>query len=272
MQRIIQRLMVISLIALFLLNGCVNIVVEDEMEKAVAPDLGATAEALLEQGQGQVVQAPVATDLPASPQPVPTATRYVPEGELAYFNFVDLAEGWAAERAPGITVRNPGTYGIEISHDSNKDYFLSAGVQGHPDGNVSTYVLNVTPPEETMAFVACRVTQEASNVTDYDQTTKDAYIAQFRLDGAARLLKKVDRRDTVLADWVTGIGVNPEGVYNQLYLLCDGQRLLFMVNAQVVFDLQDNALNEGDFAIGVAHNPSGAETVIRFDKVAVFEP
>lgn len=268
-----NQLLIIVIVA-SVLSGCVNVVVkgEAEAEAVVAPDLEATAQAMLGQGEAQADQGVAATQTPANPQLSPTATRYVPEGELAYFNFTNLSEGWEREQAPGITLRNPGTYGIEVSLDRDTDYFLSADVQDHPDGNISTYVLNVTAPAETTAFVACRVVEQASDEVDYDKSAKDAYIAQLRLDGAARMLKKQDGQDMVLVDWVSGIPINSEGIYNQLYLLCDGPRLLFMVNAQLVFDLQDSSLTEGDYAIGVAKNPSGAETVVRFDKVAVFEP
>ena len=268
------KLILVWLVFAVILSGCVNVVVKDEgeAEAVVAPDLGATAEAMLGQADAPAAEVPAATEAPASPPPAPTATRYIPEGELAYFNFENLAEGYSSERAPGVILRNPGTFGIEVVLDRDADYFLATDVKDHPDGNISTYVLNVTPPAETTAFVACRVEQQASDDPDLPQSAKQAYIAKFRLDGAAQLIKKQNGQDFVLADWVSGIGINSNGIYNQLYLLCDGSRLLFMVNAQVVFDIQDNSLTEGDFAIGVAKNPSGAETVVRFDKVAVFEP
>ena len=268
------KLILVWLVFAVVLSGCVNVVVKDEeeAEAVVAPDLGATAEAMLGQAEAPAVEMPFATEATASPLPAPTATRYVPEGELAYFNFDNLSEGWENERMPGIILRNPGTFGIEVSHQRDEDYHLSAGVQGHPDGNIVTYVLNVTPPSETQAFVACRVVSEESDEEDYTTAAKNSYKAIFRLDGAARLTKTVDYKETVLADWVSGIGINSGGIYNQLYFLCDGPRLLFMVNGQKVFDLQDSTLTEGDFAIGVAKNPRGAETVVRFDKVSVFEP
>jgi len=273
MREKIHRTITISFLIIGMLSGCITVVKKEESEQqaVTAPDLEATAKAKFGQEEADTGQSPAAPDVPDSPLPAPTATRYVPEGELAYYNFEGLGSGWETERAPGIIIRDPGTFGIEISVTGQNDYFMTAGVKDHPDGNISTYVINVSSPEESTAFVACRVNDREGEIEE-TLSMESAYIAQYRLDGAARLMKQVNGTQSVLADWVSGVSVNPEGVYNQLYLLCDESRILFMVNAQKVFDLQDTTLTVGDYAIGVTHVASGAETVIRFDKFSVYEP
>ena len=277
MHRRIKRSIVNPLIILFLMNGCVNLIVKEDAI-AATPDLQSTAAAMLEgAGEGEELSTmervekikPQAT---ATIAPAPTATRYIPEGELAYFNFEEIKQGTEKEIHEGITLRKPEPFGVEIVLERDMDYHLAMGVVGHPDGNISTYVLNVTPPAETTAYVSCRVEMGENPNEDFKQTTISGYRAEFRFDGRARMMKRVNGKDSVLSDWTRVTSMNEGWTYDQLYLLCDGPRLLFMVNATPVFDLQDSELTEGDFAVGLAKNPNGGETVIRFDKVAVFEP
>ena len=280
MQGSIFRSIIFPFLLISILSSCVNVTVKGEPETVleITPDLQATAKAMLEEaGSGEelstiekVEQAlPQAT---ATIPPAPTATQYIPEGQLAYFNFEDLEQGWEKKRGEGITLRKPDTFGIEIAVERDVDYHLATGVVGHPDGNISTYVFNISPPDESVAFISCRVEIGEYSTDEFESSAKSEYRAEFRFDGRARIVKKVNEKESILADWTTVTSMNPEGVYDQLYLLCDGPRLLFMVNATPVFDLQDNTLTEGDFAIGVGRNPNRGETVIRFDKVAVFEP
>jgi len=280
MQRSISGPMIFPFLLLSILSSCVNVTVKGEPETVleITPDLQATAKAMLEEaGSGEefstmekVEQAlPQAT---ATIPPAPTATQYIPEGQLAYFNFEEIPQGIEKEIHEGITVRKPESFGMEITLDRDENYVLYAEVEGHPDGNVSTYVKNVTPPQETVALVGCRVTQGEKNAEEELDKTFSSYTVEFRFDGQARLVKQVEGNNSLLVDWTTVTSMNPGETYDQLYLLCDGARLLFMVNATPVFDLQDNTLTEGDFAIGVGRNPNGGETVIRFDKFSVFEP
>jgi len=284
MHRSIFKPLFLSLINISLLSGCVNVTVKGKVETApeiapqTAPDLQATAEAMLgEAGSGEELSTmekleqavPQAT---ATITPAPTATRYIPEGELAYYNFKELPQGIEKEIHEGITIRKPESFGMEISLDREENYVLYAGVEGHPDGNVSTYVLNVTPPEETIALIACRVTTGEKNTEDLLDKTFSSYTVEFRFDGQARLVKQVQEEKSILKDWTKVRSMNKGWTYDQLYLLCDGPRLLFMVNASPVFDIKDSTLTEGDFAIGVGRNPNGGETVVRFDKFSVFEP
>ena len=89
MHRRKQQTILLLLVMTSVMSGCVNVVVkeDDQSEAVTAPDLGATAEAMLGQVEAPAVEALSATEAPASPPPAPTVTRYIPEGELAYFIF-----------------------------------------------------------------------------------------------------------------------------------------------------------------------------------------
>ena len=211
---------------------------------------------------------PMPMDTPA-PEPTASPTVYVPEGQLYYTNFEDVAEGMENEQRPGIFVRKA-PFGIEIELDVQTDYFLKIGLSGVSDANISTYVLNMSAADKTSAFLACRVKSETGE--NGEESASQGYIASFRFDGATRLVRKMNNTDSVLVDWQKNITLNPDGIYNQLYLLCEGERILFMVNAQVAFDVSDSQLSDGDFAIGVSNQTPDFASIVRFDKVAVFEP
>lgn len=226
--------------------------------------------------QAQMPEAPAAAlDAQATPPPAlgldqtPTATVYVPEGQLYFYNFEDIPEGTEVTKHEGITLRKP-KYGIEVENASPDEYFLTAGVSDHPDGNISTFVKSVSSPAQTTLMLICRA-QLAARQADTKQVG-NAYIAYLRMDGAARLVKRINTNDTVLVDWQTGITLNTGDMYTNIYLLCDGSRLLFIVNGQTVFDVNDNDLTQGDYGIGVDHLQSGTASIVQFDKIMVYEP
>jgi hypothetical protein len=204
-----------------------------------------------------------------TPTPAPTATVYIPEGQLFAYNFDEIPEGVEYELHPGILLTKP-EYGFQIDVSAQTDYFLGAGLAGNNDANVSIYARNLSDPEKTIAQLACRAKSGPSD----DGTSKitDAYIASLRFDGYTKLVRRVAGKDTVLGDWQKNVSLNAADLYNQLYLLCDGQRLLFMVNAQVAFDLNDSILTEGDYAIGISNNIPGFTSIVQFDKFLVYEP
>jgi hypothetical protein len=119
-------------------------------------------------------------------------------------------------------------------------------------------------------MLICRA-QMAAGQAD-TQKIANAYIAFLRMDGAARLVKRVNAYDTVLVDWQTGIPINSQDMYTNVYLLCDGSRLLFIVNGETAFDVNDSDLTQGDFGIGADHPQSGSATIVQFDKIMVYEP
>lgn len=269
MRQGIFRIVFSAVIFSFLLSGCSTISMDapqEEKKVVVAEPVIADAGADAPEPELTQPQPPAAT---ATIPPVPTATTYVPEGQLFFYNFEDVEVGFENERYPGIWISKP-DFGIQVEVSIEKEYFLSAGVNDHPDGNISVYALNVTPPDETTAMIMCRV--ESGMGDDGKAFLDSGYIAFYRFDGRAKLVKRFNNADYVISDWKSGVSVNPEGVFNQLYLYCDGSRLLFMVNAEVVFDLTDSDLTTGDYAIGVDNPADDSETIVHFDKIAVFEP
>ena len=210
------------------------------------------------------------TPLPALDlEQLPTATVYVPEGQLFFYNFEDVQEGIEREIHSGITLHKL-KYGFEIKNASPNEYFMGTGVTDHPDGNISTFVKSISAPTQTTLMLFCRA-QTAAGQADTEKIA-NAYIAYLRMDGAARLVKRANTNDTVLVDWQTGITMNTQDMYTNVYLLCDGSRLLFIVNGQTAFDVNDNNLTQGDFGIGVDHLQSGSASIVQFDKIMVYEP
>jgi len=238
-------------------------------DATVTPDLQGTLSALnQESAQGSSAHGPQPLPDDGFIQATITPTVYVPEGQLFFYNFEEVPVGTEVERHPGIIFRKP-EFGFEIGLTGENDYYLGAGLTGEPDGNISVYALNLSPPADTTAMIGCRA--ESGDSGDGKPALENGYVVEFRFDGAAQLKKIQDGSATVIAGR-DGITRNSEGVYNQLYLLCDGTRLLFMVNANVVFDMSDSTLAVGDFIVGVKSNISIPETTVRFDKIAVFEP
>ena len=205
----------------------------------------------------------------ATAAPVATATTYIPEGQLFAHNFDEIPEGTEYELHPGILLTKP-EYGFQIDLSAQTDYYLAANLSGINNANVSIYARNLSDPEKTIAQLACRAKSGPSD----DGTSKitDAYIASLRFDGYTKLVRRMAGKDTVLGDWQKNVTLNSGDLYNQLYLLCDGQRLLFMVNAQVAYDLSDSALTEGDYAVGISNNIPGFTSIVQFDKFLVYEP
>ena len=257
------------LIFLLFFSGCGS----SSASATETPDLQMTLAALVEDDSVELES--------ASPQPLPddqaplenaqptiTPTVYVPEGQLYFYNFENVPVGGELELHPGIIFRKP-DFGFEIGLTQDTDYYLGAGLTGEPDGNISVYALNISPPDETTALIGCRAS--TGDRSEGEPSLENGYVAEFRFDGQAKLKRIQSGSASVIAER-SGVAVNSEGVYNQLYLLCDGTRLLFMVNANVVFDDNDDTLVAGDFLVGVKSNPSVPETTVRFDKIAVFEP
>ena len=201
--------------------------------------------------------------------PTITPTVYVPPGQIYFYNFENVPEGTEVERHPGIIFRKP-EYGFEIESSAQRDYFMGTGLVDHPDGNISTYVKSVSNPAEAVVMLICRA--KVSDEQDNTQQISDAYIASLRLDGTTKLVKRVNSKDIVLRDWQSGTPINSPDLYNNLYLLCDGSRLLFIVNGEVAFDVNDGELTQGDFGLGVAKPEENQTTIVQFDKVMVYEP
>lgn len=225
-------------------------------------------------GEGSMEPTPVvlnpARQVIPSTTPAPTATVYIPEGQLLFENFESLADDFERIVREGI-VQRKAPYGIEIEVSTADNYFLVSGLGNVNDANLTTFALPVTAPAQTTAFLACRVLyeDEGKDVTENVQ----AYVAYFRFDGAYRLQKRrIAAPDEDLTGWQTGASVNDAGVFNNLYLLCDGARILFIVNGEVLFDVQDAELKEGDFALGVADPGEGNTSIVNFDKFSLFEP
>ena len=226
--------------------------------------------------QAEMPDAPPAPlDAQSTPMPPmqldssPTATVYVPEGQLFFYNFENVPEGTEFSKHADIILRKV-KYGIEVENGSSDEYFLGADVTDHPDGNISTFVKSISAPAQTTLMLICRAQTAASQAET--KKISNAYIAYLRMDGAARLVKRVNGNDTVLVDWQTGITMNTQDMYTNVYLLCDGSRLLFIVNGQTAFDMNDNNLTQGDYGIGVDHLQSGSASIVQFDKIMVYEP
>lgn len=265
----IQKILLIS-ISIFVFSGCVNVVVEAVPEPTL--DLSATAVALLSETEAEKQpdgSNAVPIEKPPVQMPSPSATKYIPEGQLLFYNFDDLQEGTETEIRSGITLSKP-RFGFVLTLTGEDNYFVGAGLQNHPNGNVSIYALNISDPADATAVIGCRLSQALRE--DGDTGLGSGYLAELRFDGYARLVKRTGKGEIVLGDWKSGIPINPEGVFNQLYLLCDGSRLLFMVNADVVYDLQDAELQDGDFFFGLKKPEPGGSVSVHFDKFTVYEP
>lgn len=205
-----------------------------------------------------------------TPPPEPTATVYVPEGQLLYENFEGLADDYESELDEGV-IRRKAQYGIEIEVSIDTHYFLLSGLGDVNDANLTTYALPVTVPERTTAIMACRIVDGGRET--YGKDHFQGYVAYFRFDGAYSLEKRILGAPNVnLVPWQTGASLNDPGVFNNLYLLCDGPRILFIVNGQVLFDVQDEEFTRGDFGFGVATPGEGNTSIINFDKFSLFEP
>jgi hypothetical protein len=140
----------------------------------------------------------------------------------------------------------------------------------HPHGNISTFAQSLSDPARTSVLMACRIKseQDAEGVNN----TTQGYMVELRFDGRARLMKRTNGQDSTLADWKSNVSLNPVGSFTNLYLLCDGARILFIANGETVFDLTDADLTEGDFALGVRNWQDDFTSSVVFDKYAVFEP
>lgn len=241
-----------------LLTACVTIQVEQG--EVVEPSVEAQYIQV-----GQSVQT-AATDVPVV---AATPTLYVPEGQLFYSNFSEVAVGTTIENHPGIVLYKP-EIGLRLEVSIKTDYLLSSGIVDHPDGNISTFVQGLSDPARTSVLMACRIKteQDAEGVNN----TSQGYMVELRFDGKARLMKRVNEQDITLADWKSNVSLNPTGSFTNLYLLCDGARILFIANGETVFDLTDAELTAGDFAMGVRNWQDDFTSVVVFDKVAVFEP
>ena len=271
MKRMQKNRKIFSLFIFFLLAGCVNVQVVGEAEEPL--DVRATLDAMGHPGPESEPTA-AGNALPAAaeePQAEPTAipTVYVPEGQLVYENFESIEVGKEWESKPGILYRKQ-DYGVQIENTTDKDYLLYAGLSGQPDGNISTFAQVVSDPITTSALMGCRL--QFSENPDAESVKTTGYIAEFRFDGAARLLRRENGSDTVLVDWQRGVIEDAAEGFHQLYLLCDGPRILFMLAGEKSFDVEDTALKEGDFAIGVGKPDGAGSSVVWFDKYSVFEP
>lgn len=230
--------------------------------------------------QGEVAEPPsepqyiqVGQSEPITPTDVPVAaatpTVYVPEGQLYYSNFSSMTVGTTRERYPGIVLYKP-EVGLQVEVSINTEYLLAAGLTDHPDANISTFAHSLSDPARTSVLMACRIKteQDAEGVNN----TSQGYMVELRFDGRARLMKRTNGQDITLADWKSNVSLNPTGSFTNLYLLCDGARILFIANGETVFDLTDAELTAGDFAMGVRNWQDDFTSVVVFDKVAVFEP
>jgi hypothetical protein len=228
-----------------------------------------TEESAQSESNAAAVIPPTIPDNTPVSRPTITPTVYVPPGQIYFYNFEDVPEGAEMERHPGIIFRKP-EYGFEIELSAQQDYFMGTGLVDHPDGNISTYVKSVSNPAETVVMLICRA--KVSDGQDDTQQISNAYIASLRLDGTTKLVKRVNSKDIVLKDWQSGTPINSPDLYNNLYLLCDGSRLLFIVNGEVAFDVNDGDLTQGDFGLGVAKPEENQTTIVQFDKIMVYEP
>ena len=153
------------------------------------PDLQMTLAALVEDDSVELESAspqPLPDDQAPSEnaQPTITPTVYVPEGQLYFYNFENVPAGGELGLHPGIIFRKP-DFGFEIGLTQDTDYYLGAGLTGEPDGNISVYALNISPPAETTALIGCRAS--TGDRSDGKPALENGYVAEFRFDGQAKL-------------------------------------------------------------------------------------
>ncbi len=100
---------------------------------------------------------------------------------------------------------------------------------------------------------------------------KTGYLLRISGDGFASIYLAAEEEFVELAAWTATDAINQGNATNHIQALCEGSRLALMVNDELVLDVEDDTLTEGDIALA-ATSFEDTMTEIHFDDIMVFTP
>ena len=193
-----------------------------------------------------------------SPPPPPPSQE---GGLLLSDDFSDPKSGWGSHSDPtGGYGYVAGTYYLENDRPEQTRWALAGR-------SFANFVLEVDT-------IADKVTRDESwGVVCRYQDSENFYLFEISADGYYAVNALVDGEWTTLSDWTESAAINTGvGARNHLQVTCDGARLVFTVNGQVLADLRDSTFSRGDIGFALSTYSATAGARILFDNLSVHRP
>ncbi len=209
----------------------------------------------------QPTQPPVVQPTDTSPPPPPPPTSAPPAADILFEDdFSDSASGWDRySDADGSTDYFNGSYRITVNKDT---YFYWANpYRTFTDVVVEVQAQKTSTGDDIQYGIICR----HSDVNNW-------YVLVVSGDGYAAIRKRYQGSDlTYIADWVQSSAINTGNTMNTLRAECIGSRLALYVNGQLVIEVNDADIPNGDVGL-LAGTFSDLSVEVLFDNYVVTRP
>jgi tRNA A-37 threonylcarbamoyl transferase component Bud32 len=185
-----------------------------------------------------------------------------PDAILVRDDFSDPESGWDVEEFEGGSLDyEKGVYVIR-AEDSDYYYMGRASVS-FADVAIGVDATQVLGPANNNDFygVGCRLQSDGAGY--FFAISGDGYYAIYKLGGATGL--------QFLADWTESDVIRQGNATNHLRAICDGPRLAFVVNGELLTEVEDATYATGD-AFLVASTLEDGATEVHFDDFLAYVP
>jgi len=146
-------------------------------------------------------------------------------------------------------------------------------------GNNATMwgVANASFTDTIIEVDTTQVSAPANDNNDYGVVCRnqpdslDGYYLLISGDGGYAILRAVAGSFEPLVDWATSDAINEGNVTNHIRAICNGDYLALSVNGELLAEVNDTALSQGDIAL-TATSYEDEPTEIHFDNLVVYAP
>ncbi len=185
-----------------------------------------------------------------------------PDAILVRDNFGDPESGWdVIEFDGGRLGYEEGVYFIR-AEDSDY-YYLGQPYVSLADVAIEVDATQILGPANSNDFygVGCRLQSDGAGY--FFATSGDGYYAIYKLGGAAGI--------EFLVDWTESDVIRQGNATNHLRAICDGPRLAFVVNGELLAEVEDATYATGDVFL-VASTLEDGPTEVHFDDFLAYVP
>jgi len=176
-------------------------------------------------------------------------------------DFSDPDSGWADTELDGGRVGYLDGFYYVSSLTEGTLIWVSAGA------SLSDVAINV---EATQAY-AGPDSDNAYGVMCRVQSNDDGYLLRISGDGYYSIHKRLGEEYVALVDWTTSDVIRQGNSRNDIQAVCDGPRLVLIVNGQLLGEANDSTFAEGDIGLVVTTYEEAA-TEVNFDNLVVTRP